>query len=248
MIPIKSPEEIAAMAEGGKKLRFVLEKTLQSIRPGISTLALDKIAEEEILRLGGKPSFKMVPGYEWTTCITVNHEVVHGIPKKEKIIKKGDSVGVDVGIYYRDFHTDTSWSIKVGEKDNRFLETGKKALAVAIKQITPGNYIGDISLAIQTEVEREGYSPVKALTGHGVGQELHEEPLIPCFFKKDFDKRKTPLLKEGMVLAVEVIYTLGSPDLVLDNDGWTIETEDGKIAGLFEKTVAVTADGHLVLT
>jgi len=265
MIPVKSPKEIAIMVEGGEKLKLVLGKVMTLVKPGISTLELDKIAEKEMIALGGKSSFKMVPGYHWATCITLNNEVVHGIPKKNKIIKDGDSVGIDAGMYYKGFHTDTSWSIKVKsplqgkqksltgqakvktDGDN-FLEAGEKALTKAIEQVKPGNYVGDISLAIQKEIEGAGYSPVRVLTGHGVGRELHEEPMIPCFFQKGADRRKTPLLKEGMVLAIEVIYNLGSPEVVLTNDGWTIVTEDGKIAGLFEKTVAVIADGHLILT
>jgi methionyl aminopeptidase len=201
-----------------------------------------------------------VPGYYWASCINLNDGVVHGIPD-ETPIKKDDYVSVDLGFFSHGFHTDLSWTIKTVDSpprfaergrgrretvDDRFLKTGEEALKKAIDQVKPENRVGQISKAIEQTIKKAGYQPIRALTGHGVGHELHQEPAIPCFLKGKISQ--TPLLKKGMVLAIEVIYTQGEPGLVMADDGWTITTQDGKIAGLFEETVAVTANGHLVLT
>lgn len=245
MIPLKTPQEIEIMRAGGRKLRQVLEKVLSVVKPGITTAQLDKIAEAEILRLGGQPSFKKVPGYSWSSCLTINEEVVHGIPGGKKI-QSGDTLGVDVGIYFKGFHTDLATTIEVGGRETKFLAAGRKALETAIRKAKVGNYVGDISLAIQQTLKEVGYSPVEVLTGHGVGKALHEEPAIPCFLRNS--REKTPQLKAGMTLAIEVIYNQGSSEVLLAEDGWTIVTKDGKISGLFEETVAVTGSGPLILT
>lgn len=252
MISLKNDKEIQAMVEGGEILGQVLKKTLDFVKPGITKIELDKIAEEEILKKGGKPSFKMVRGYHWTSCITVNSEVVHGIPNNYKI-KAGDNVGLDLGIFYKGFNTDTSWSILVPggpKKDEeikkKFLQVGEKALSAAIKKAVPGNYIGQISQEIQNQVEGGGYHVVRELTGHGVGKILHEDPSIPGYLDQNY--QKTVKIVSGMTLAIEIIYTLGKPDIVLEADGWTIATKDGKISALFEGTVAVGPNGPLILT
>ena len=252
MIPLKTEKEIQVMAEGGQILSQILNKTLGFVKPGITKAELDKIAEEEIIKKGGKPSFKMVRGYHWASCITVNSEVVHGIPNKYKIMA-GDVVGIDLGIFYKGFHTDTSWTILVpggkAEEDKekkKFLKVGQEALSEAIKKVVIGNYIGQISQEIQSQIEANGYQVVRELTGHGVGKDLHEDPCIPGFI--DGNIKKTIKIKPGMVLAVEIIYTLGKPDIVLEADGWTIATKDGKISALFEGTVAVGPNGPLILT
>lgn len=254
MIAIKTPAEIEIMKEGGKILKTAMEKTLAAVKPGVLVSDLEKLADAEITRLGAQPAFKKVEGYHWTTCICLNDEVVHGIPTAREI-KEGDIIGVDMGIYYKGFNTDASWTIvvqttnnKVQSKENqRFLDTGEKALEEAIKQAKSGNRIADISKAINDTITQAGYSPVRALTGHGVGKKLHEEPAIPCFFDLGQEKH-SPEIKPGMVLAIEVIYNQGSSDVVLANDGWTIKTKDGKISGLYEMTVVVTNNGHLLLT
>lgn len=252
MILLKNEKEIKIMAAGGKKLARILEKTLNLVKPGMTTKDLDEIAEKEIIKEDGKPSFKMVRGYYWASCITVNSEVVHGIPGKKKL-KAGDIVGIDLGIYYQGFHTDASWTILVpggSSKDElakkRFLQTGKEALSAAIQKACPGNYIGQISEVIQKKIEGAGYHVVRELTGHGVGKALHEDPAIPGFINGDI--KKTIRIKPGMTLAIEIIYTLGKPDIVIEADGWTIATKDGKISALFEGTVAVGANGPLILT
>lgn len=248
-IIVKTATQIKVMVEGGKKLARIKGRLKKEVVEGISASKIDKIADELITKEGGKPSFKMVHGYHWATCVNVNEGVVHGIPKSEIVFKKGDVVSVDLGMFYGGFHTDTSFSVglNIDSEVNAFLETGKRALQAAIQAAKPGNRVYDISFAIESIVKYGGYSPVKALVGHGVGRKLHEEPQIPCFV--DGTRRdQTPVIPEGAVLAIEVMYSMGSADVVLNNDGWTIQTSDGKISALFEETVAVTKEGPKILT
>lgn len=248
MILLKTKEEIKIIQEGGRRLNEVLRKVIGSVREGVTTLDLDKVAEEEIIKKGGQPSFKMVPNYHWAACICLNEIVVHGIPNKVPL-KKGDILGIDLGMFYQGWHTDTAWTIQVGKEDTptRFLKTGQEVLKKAISLAVAGHYLGHISLAIQQTIEKEGYSPVRQLTGHGIGRKLHEEPAIPCVLKGQMEK--TPLLKEGMVLAIEVIYNMGKSGIVYkNNDGWTIISCDGLPSATFEHTVAVTQNGPLILT
>lgn len=247
MIRPKQKSEVQKMVEGGKKLAAIKEVLRRSIAPGITPKELDQKAEKLILRAGGKPSFKMVKNYHWATCININEGVVHGIPN-DRPLKEGDIVSVDVGFFHKGFHTDTSFTAPVGKMSGevkRFLDTGREALRQAISRARAGSNISSVSKAIQDTLEAKGYSPVRALTGHGIGKNLHEEPQVPCFWTKDMKDEEIP---KGAVLAIEVIYTLGSPELVLDKDGWTIVTKDGRIAGLFEETVAAVKDGPLILT
>lgn len=242
-LTIKTPKEIEIMAEGGKRLAEVRERLIEKIKPGMTGEELDEWADRWIVKLGGYPSFKMVPGYSWATCININWVVVHGVPGNVAI-NEDDLVSVDLGMYYKGFHTDTS--ITVGGPV-RFLETGRLALKRAITRAQVGNRVGDLSEAMQKTVEEAGYSVVRALTGHGIGKQLHEEPSIPCFTIGE--KNRSPKLIAGMVLAIEVMYNEGKSDVVyLNDDGWTIATKDGKMSGLFEDTVAVTNNGPVVLT
>jgi methionyl aminopeptidase len=214
----------------------------------VSAADIEELAKELIEKEGGKPSFMMVPGYKWATCVNVNEGLVHGIPKKKVVFKKGDVVSVDVGFYYKGFHTDTSITkgLAVDAKTKKFLATGEAALKNAIKAAKAGNRIMDISEAIETTVKANGYSPIRALVGHGVGRALHEGPQIPCF--TGGKKEKSPEILPGMVLAIEVMYSLGSPEVELGLDGWTISMRDAKIAALYEETVAITKHGPFVLT
>lgn len=248
LIKIKSPSDIAVMKQGGWILGQVKSLVKNHIKAGISAYELDKVAEEYILKNGAQPSFKMVEGYRWTTCINVNNGIVHGIPEKNLILKNGDIVSVDAGVYFKGFHTDSSFSIEVGkkEKHKQFLDAGEKALEKAIKSAIAGNYIYDLSEAIEKELIKNKLNPVIGLVGHGVGRNLHEDPPIPCY--PEGKRTSTPLIKEGYVFAIEVMYTKGSGKIKIENDGWTISTEDDKISALFEDTVAVTKDGPLVLT
>lgn len=250
-VPVRSKDELDLMRKSGLISAKALKKTLTEAKPGISLAELDKIAEDTILRLGGKPSFKTVPGYFWTTCLTVNDEVVHGIPRDIKL-KEGDILGVDLGAIYQGWHSDTAWSIIVGklvdrqisESVNKFLEVGEKTLWEAISQAREGNRIGDISSAIQKGVEEAGYSVVKSLAGHGVGRQPHEEPEIP-----EFGKAGTGLkLKSGMTLAIEVIYAQGRGAVYEKDDGWTIATSDGSLGGLFEMSAIVGEKKGEILT
>jgi len=247
-LQIKTPKDFEIMKEGGKLLNKIKNVLVKKIKIGVNAKDIDDLAEKLILESGGKPSFKMVPHYKWSTCINVNEGVVHGIPHKEIVFKEGDLVSLDIGMYYKGFHTDTSFSVGLdtGKEGDLFLEAGREALRNAISVTTAGNYVYDISYSIESTLKRFGLSPVRDLVGHGIGRSLHEEPEIPCF--TSLPREDTPMIKEGAVFAIEVMYTKGTADLVLENDGWTISTRDGKISALFEDTVAVTANGAVVLT
>ena len=249
MINIKTEEQLKIMEAGGKILSEVMWEILEHVKPGISELEIDKLAEKLILEKGAEPGFKRVDGYKYSICVSTNDVVVHGIPTEYKF-KSGDIVGIDCGVFYKGFHTDMSETVAVGEIPGdvkEFLETGKKALILAIEKVKIGNHIGDISQTIQEIVEGKGYSIVRSLVGHGVGRELHEEPEVPGYLSASI--QKTPELIKGMVIAVEVIYNQGGPDLIYANkDGWTLKTEDGSLAGLFERTVAVTQNEPSILT
>ncbi len=249
MIKIKTDKEIEIMCHGGKILAEVLFETLKNVKPGVSELELDNIAEKLIIKKGGQPGFKLVEGYKHTICISVNDVVVHGIPTNYKI-KEGDIVGIDCGVFYGGFHTDMAETVAVGDVGKevlKFLETGKLALEAGINAARAGNHTGHISQAIQNIIEGIGYSVVESLVGHGVGKDLHEDPEVPGFL---IDKiADTPLLRVGMTLAVEVIYNNGGKDVVYSGtDGWTIKTKDGSLAGLFERTIDISEKYPLILT
>lgn len=247
-ITIKTEDDIKIMAEGGAKLGRIKNELTKAVAEGENAAEVDKLADHLINAAGGKASFKMVPDYDWATCINVNDGVVHGIPKDIIVFKNRDVVSVDVGFYYKGFHTDTSFSVLIGEdkKLNKFLEVGKKALGLAIDKAVSGNRIYDISDTIESTLEENGLKPIEALVGHGIGKNLHEEPQIPCFTIGKYGD--SPEIKNGMVFAIEVMYSSGDPDVEQDADGWTISLVDGKIAGLYEETVAITAKGPQVLT
>lgn len=250
MIDYKTPEEIKIMQHGGHILADVLGRVMDAIKPGVSEIEIDKLAEKLIREQGGEPGFQKVPGYRNTICVSTNDVVVHGIPSVYRF-QPGDVVGIDCGVFYKGFHTDMSDSKIVPGGDapegaSEFLRIGKYALDEAIKEAVIGNRIGHISKKIQNIVEGAGYSIVRSLIGHGVGRELHEEPEVPGYLAHPIEK--TPALKEGMTIAVEVIYNMGSREVVLDQDGWTIRTEDGRLAGLYERTIAITKNGPLMLT
>jgi len=244
MIKIKTQNEINLMSEGGKISALALSEVLKNIKVGVTTLSLDKIAEDIIKKHNALSSFKNVEGYKYTTCINVNEGLVHGIPNNYRI-KKGDIVSIDLGVLYKGFHTDLSYTIEVETKNQTvFLDTGVQALEQGIFNCIAGNKIGDISNSMQRVIERAGYSVSRDLVGHGIGVDLHEDPYVPGYGSKNFGSE----LKEGMVLAVEIIYQKGKPKLKVANDGWTIETLDGSLGALFEHTVAVTTNGPIVLT
>lgn len=250
---MKNTEKIALMQKGGKKLRNILDILLHQVIVGKTGREIDILAEQLIREAGGSPSFKEVPNYDYTTCICTNDIIVHGIPTGTPFLK-GDIVGLDIGMLYDGYHTDVSWSIIVGKERTseldveklRFLNVGEKALYEAIGQAKVGNHIGHISKAIQNRIEGAGYSVVRSLVGHGIGRKLHEKPEVPGFLIGSIDQ--TPILTEGMTLAIEVIYTQGSHEVIYDKDGWTIRTKDHSLSGLFEQTIAIERDHALILT
>ena len=247
-ISIKNKNDLAKMAEGGKKLRKIKEKLQKDIKMGVSAAEIEKLANDLIFKSGGKPSFKMVKDYKWATCININAGVVHGIPHPEIIFQKGDIVSVDIGFYYKEFHTDTSFSVGINldKRKSNFLKDGQKAFDEAVIQTIVGNKIYDISEAIEKSLKSNDLFPVRALVGHGIGKNLHEEPQIPCFASGD--RSESPDIVEGMVLAVEIMYTKGDSSVITEEDGWTIATKSGKISALFEETVAVSRNGPLIIT
>lgn len=251
MSRLRNSYEHKLMRESGRIAGLALKKGLAEVKVGVSGLELDKIISEEIYKLGGDLSYKTVPGYEYATCITINEEVVHGIPKERKFAS-GDLISVDLAVVYKGWHTDCAWTVLVGEKNEgekteekeRFLKAGKQALQQGIDQAVDGNRVGDISQAIQTAVEEAGYSVVRSLVGHGIGRKLHEDPEIPGFGQKG----QGPFLKNGMALAVEVIYAAGESDVVVAKDGWTFVTADSSWGGLFEASVIAGKNKAEILT
>lgn len=245
MISPKNPKELSLMREGGRKLGNILAHLLSEAKPGKTLLSIENLAQREIKETGGTPSFQTVKGYRFATCLCINDVVVHGLPSRY-VLTEGDLLTVDVGIQYKGFHTDTAWTKIIGRKDNEFLKTGQKALALAIGQAKVGNRIGHISKIIQDTIEGSGYSIVKSLVGHGVGKELHEEPQIPGFLLGSVEK--TEKLAPGMTIAIEVIYAQGKGSVILEEDGWSVATRDGSPSVVFEHTVAVTRGDPVVLT
>lgn len=241
--------KIAAMTLGGEMLGKVRQSLYEFTRVGVSPSEIEIEARRLIRAAGAELSFTKVPGYSWATCINLNDGVVHGIPTSTAPLKSGDLVTVDVGVYYKGYHTDSAFTKVVGvasSAQQRFLQAGLEGLKLAIEAVKPGNRIGDISLAMDQTMKKYGYHCTKELTGHGVGHDLHEEPMISNVVTAPRDK--TPLIVEGQTLAIEIIYVEGSPSLVMEEDNWTISTKDGKMAAVHEETVAVTADGCSILT
>jgi len=250
MIFIKDEFEIAKMRKAGRILALVFGEVKKMVKAGVSKSEIERQAWTLIAKHKAEPSFCRVPGYNWATCLTVNSEVVHGVPGSYKL-KKGDLLGIDMGVYYDGYHADRAETVVVGETEigeiKRFLATGRKALAKAILAARAGNRVGDISKAIQKEIEKGGFLPVRSLVGHGVGKKLHEDPAIPGYFPGNVDK--TDKLEAGMTLAIEVIYNKGGHKVKHKNkDGWTIVTADGSLSGLFEETVLVGKNKAEVLT
>lgn len=237
--------ELELMRKSGKIASIALKKALDSSIAGVSELEVEEKSKNEIYKLGGDLSYKAVPGYKFATCITVNDEVVHGIPTERKF-REGDLISIDLAVEYRGWHTDCAWSILIGKdiEKEKFLKAGEEALWKAVAQATDGKRVGDISYTIQTHIEDAGYNVVRSLVGHGVGKSLHQDPEIPGYGQKGTGA----FLKNGMSLAIEVIYTKGSYELFLGEDGWTYKTQDKSWGGLFEMTVVVGKDKAEVLT
>lgn len=244
----RNKHELEIMRRSGQITASALKKAVKAVKPGASLFEIEQVAEQEILHLGGQPSFKTVQGYKWATCLTVNHEVVHGIPRGI-ILQEGDVLGIDLGTVLKGWHTDAAWSVIVGNNQDKrdkiqFLKAGEEAMWAGIKQAVEGKRVGDISEAIQTIIEGRGFNVVRSLVGHGVGRKLHEEPEIPGFGKKGTGEP----LRKGMTLAIEAIYIQGDKEVILEEDGWTISSKDGSLGGLFEMSIIVGKDKAEVLT
>jgi methionyl aminopeptidase len=250
MIDVKTEKEIGDMKEGGARLRKVVQQLLPSIQPGVTTAHIDKEAERLLIAAGVEPSFKRVKGYHWSICIPINDQVVH-TPPSEQVIKEGDLVTLDIGAYYRGFHTDWATTVVAGgvtdKKVDAFLAVGREALKKGLAQVAAGNRIGQISEAIEKEVYGAGYYILKQLTGHGVGRELHEDPFIPGILEKAI--AKTPLIKPGMTFAIEVIYSMGTEEIDYEEgDDWSVVTRDRSLSACFEETIAVSENKSFILT
>lgn len=246
MIIKKSEREIDIMREGGHILAHIVDKIGEKIKPGITGIYVDRLAEGEILKANGKPAFKGYRGYPATICFSVNDVVVHGIPDS-KPLEDGQIVGVDLGILYKGFYTDIAKTFKVGEplkRVGRLLNVTKSALSAGINACFEGNRIGDISSAIQKTVESNGYSVVRDLVGHGIGRKIHEAPEIPNYGEPGTG----PKIEAGMTLALEPMVNEGRFGVRIDDDQWTVRTADGKLSAHFEHTVAVTKDSPIILT
>lgn len=234
------------MTEGNQILEMILQKLIEAVNPGVTPLQIESLAVKLMKQNRVEPAFTKVKNYRWATCINVNQGVVHGIPSDYRI-QPEDLLKIDTGIVYCGWNLDAAWSVIVENKNKRmakgwqekirFLQAGERALKNAIQAAQPGNRIGHISQAIERTIREAGYWPVKELTGHAVGRKLHEEPMIPLILRGRI--ADTPKIESGMALAIEIIYTLKETGLSLKSDGWTIETANGCLAGLFEKTVLI---------
>jgi methionyl aminopeptidase len=246
MLILKLPEEIEIARASNQIVAEVLSKLRDKVKPGVTTRELDKFAEEIAEKRGAKPAFKGYRGYPYSLCTSINEEVVHGMPSA-RILKEGDIVGLDFGVYYNGFFGDATITLPVGKialSALRLLEVTEQSLYVGIEQARDGNRLGDISAAVQLTVEAAGFSVVRDFVGHGIGKNLHEEPQIPNFGKKG----RGIELKSGMVLAIEPMVNQGDYKVSILPDGWTVVTKDGKLSAHFEHSIAITDNGPDILS
>ena len=247
MIELKSSREIGLMRRAGHILADVVDRLRSSVAPGMSTLEIDEDVEGFIRSRGARPAFKGYRGFPATVCISLNEEVVHGIPSAQRRVKEGDIVGLDLGCIVDGYYADCAFTLAVGDVPPRveeLLEVTRQSLERGIVECRPGRRLSDVSHAIQSHIEQHGFSVVRAFVGHGIGRALHEEPQVPNFG----DPGRGPQLKPGMVLAIEPMVTMGSWEVRVLDDGWTAVTKDGSLAAHFEHTIAVTENGPDVLT
>jgi methionyl aminopeptidase len=248
VIQLKSAREIELMAEGGRILAAAVQRVRDAVRPGVSTLELDAVAEEFIRsHPGATPAFKGLYGFTGSICASINQEIVHGIPSKKRLLDEGDIISIDVGVAYRGYFTDSATTVPVGAVDAetaRLLEVTERSLAAGIAAAVPGNHLGDIGAAVQQVVEGAGFSVVRDLVGHGIGVEFHEEPQVPNYGKPKRGLKLVP----GLTIAIEPMVNVGGPMTRTLPDKWTIVTVDGSRSAHFEHTVAITENGNRVLT
>ncbi|HEU4393692.1 MAG TPA: type I methionyl aminopeptidase [Solirubrobacterales bacterium] len=246
MIIRKTPEQVEKMAVAGDVLVRCLTMLERKARAGVTTGELDAAAEKFIRSQGATPAFKGYRGFPGSICASPNSMVVHGIPGAYELVR-GDVLSIDVGVVKDGWVADAAITVPVGEvgpEARKLLEVTQRSLFAGVEQMRPGNHLGDVSAAIQRAVESEGLSIIRTLVGHGIGREMHEEPQVPNFGEPG----KGPELEEGMVLAIEPMVNVGGPLVRMDDDGWSVYSEDGSLAAHFEFTVAVTAEGPRVLT
>lgn len=246
MIEYKSDKEVALIRESGRITAQTLDLLERSVRPGISTLELDRIAEDFIRSAGAVPAFKGYKGFPRTVCISVNNEVVHGIPGNRKL-KDGDIVGLDMGVIWKGWYSDSARTVAVGsisEDARRLLDVTRDSLMRGIERCIAGNHLSDIGAAVQQHAEAHGYSVVRDLVGHGIGRALHEEPQVPNYGRPGHGLK----LRPGLVIAIEPMVNVGDFKVAILPDKWTIVTEDGSLSAHFEHTVAITGDGPRILT
>jgi methionyl aminopeptidase len=247
-IMIKTPQEIEKMRRAGNIVRQTLELVRGLVKPGATTLDLERAAEKKIADLGAVPAFKGYHGYPCVLCTSVNSEVVHGIPSADRVLREGDIVSIDCGAVIDGFFGDSAITVPVGEKiapeTLRLLEVTKASLENAIRTVKVGATLGDVGAAVQEVVELDGFSVVRDFVGHGIGTRMHEDPQVPNYGQRGMGLK----LREGMVIAIEPMVNAGKPAVQVLSDGWTAVTQDGSMSAHFEHTVAVTAGGAVVLT
>lgn len=246
MIICKSPAEIEKLRRSARMARAILEETRDRVRPGVTTLELEKHVEKRLAELGARPAFKGYRGYPCCLCTSVNEEIIHGIPSGRRL-QDGNIVSLDMGVVLDSYYGDSALTVPVGkisEPLTRLLRVTEEALELAIEKVRLGNRLGDISAAVQRHAEKHGYDVVREFVGHGIGRELHEEPQVPNYGRAGHG----PVLREGMVLAIEPMITEGNHELRVLDDRWTAVTLDGSYSAHFEHMVAVTRNGPDVLT
>ncbi len=248
MIVYKSPSEVDRIRAAGRIVAGTIDRVLSKVRPGVTTAFLDSVAEEYIRERGAAPSFKGYRGFPASICTSLNDEIVHGIPSDRRVLREGDLLSLDFGAIWEGFHADAAVTVFVGEPPSseaeKLVRVTEEALEAGIAQIRPGGRLSDISHAVQQVVEGAGFSVVREYVGHGVGRNLHEDPQIPNYGPPG----RGPEMRPGLVVAVEPMVNVGDwPTRVLADD-WTVVTEDGSLSAHFEHTIAVTEDGHEVLT
>ncbi len=246
-ILVKTPDEILLMQEANQIVAETLSMLLDVVEPGLTTFELDQMAEDLCRRRKCVPAFKGYHGFPSSLCVSINEEVVHGIPTRKRKLRKGDILSVDFGVCHKGFYGDSAVTIPVGKISSnchKLLQVTDESLQLAIEQVVVGNRISDVSNAVQQHVEKHGYSVVRQFVGHGIGASLHEGPEVPNYISKG----QTPRLIEGMVIAIEPMVNLGTHKVKVLRDGWTVITADKKPSAHFEHSIAVTADGPLVLS
>lgn len=246
MITLRSNEEIGQIRKAGLIVALVLDKLRMLVKPGIETRELDRVAMEEILEKGALPAFKDYKGYPANICVSVNEEVVHGIPSK-RLLKDGDIVSIDVGVKRGNYFADAAITVgvgAVGDEARRLMKVTEESLYRGIESAVPGNRLSDISANVQECVETNGFSVVRSFVGHGIGEKIHEEPEIPNFGKRDLG----PRLESGMILAIEPMVNEGGHEVEILDDGWTAVTKDRSLSAHFEHTIAVRDGGAEILT